>query len=646
MTQQDSFSLEHYRERREATMVLARRLFVAQFPTEDFDAALWYLDALVYRRPSGSLRRLPFTRYKMPDALLPTPYLEVIKSWIVLDGQAVADRYLKLQTARHLWEVILRRRQGREEAFQWETLTLEDLAQTELHMLTVATQSTAYHMATYLKALTNFLEARGICPPLHFFPQILRPVRKHLRVSSDQSGQEARLPTPKALEGLIEIYRVHAKAPPDRLRICALALLLVSGLRIGELLTLPLACEIEEMHRGAMRYGLRYYREKSKGGEQMLAIRWLTSTGAELARTVLQEIRSITAPFREQALQLERHPEKIIIPGFSGEDHMTPKQVTQTIGMKSISGLTVILAKLPRHENDHGLYYLAHEVEAYLRAERKALWTLDLRNGTYQLLSETLLIAPRYFFSFTMGTSPLLIEPVTYLHIRQFLVSWDERESAFERFSICEEDGSFCKMTTHQFRHWLNDIADKGGLPVDVQTRWMGRDNPRDTHAYHHATVEERLRWVKEGIREDKLGGTMANVFFQLPPDERDLFLEGQIQAVHVTALGLCLHDFSMDPCPYHLNCLRGCRDYLRVKGNQRERYNLIQIRTRTEQARALAEEEARKQKLSIADPWKRHYEETLAGVNAALAIDNDGEGEEGEMISPFVQQPSRFQAL
>ncbi len=349
-----------------------------------------------------------------------------------------------------------------------------------------------------------------------------------------------------------------------------------------------------------------------------------------------------------QARILEGEREHISIPGFTHTDTMSVKEVAHVLGVKRFESIHQISPeKLPRHGARRKTYFLASEVEAYLLAQQKSLWTLNRRDGTYQLLSESLLIAPRNFFrQIHTGVNVHLVEPVNYGHLRQFLVSWKSNASAFERFNIREDDGSFCKMSTHQLRHWLNDIADKGGLPLDVQTRWMGRENPRETHAYHHATVEERLQWVKEGIRGQTIGGMMADVYFQLPEEERDIFLDAQIQAVHVTALGMCLHDFSIDPCPYHLNCVRGCQDYVRTKGNQEERKQLIQIRVRTEQAHQRAEEEAKKDGTLIAESWLHHYEEMLAGVDAALMIDNEPGADEGATIHPFEKKLSRFEPL
>jgi hypothetical protein len=232
------------------------------------------------------------------------------------------------------------------------------------------------------------------------------------------------------------------------------------------------------------------------------------------------------------------------------------------------------------------------------------------------MLSETLLVIFRNFF-LSRSDCPLLVEPVAIQHIADFLSGRGEIRSVFERFDIREPDGSICRITSHQFRHWLNDVADKGGLPVDLQTRWLGRESPSDTEAYRHATVDERLTWVKEGIRNGQFGGAKADAFLELPRSKRDVFLDAEIQAVDVTAFGLCLHDFAITPCPYHLNCLRGCPDYLRTKGSSSERHHLVQIQLETE--RALVSAQARGE---VAKAWITHCEEIIGGVRQALAVD------------------------
>ena len=151
---------------------------------------------------------------------------------------------------------------------------------------------------------------------------------------------------------------------------------------------------------------------------------------------------------------------------------------------------------------------------------------------------------------------------------------------------------------------------------------------------------------MKDGIREGKLAGPKTTMYFELPNAKRNRYLNGEVQAVHFTALGVCLHDFAVTPCPYHLNCVRGCGDYLRIKGSESERRHLIQIQQATEQALMSATAFAAGSDQSVAEPWIRHCEETLEGVRAALAVDDEMGSTEAGVAPPFHGRPSKFQRV
>ncbi len=187
----------------------------------------------------------------------------------------------------------------------------------------------------------------------------------------------------------------------------------------------------------------------------------------------------------------------------------------------------------------------------------------------------------------------------------------------------------------------------RGDCQLTYSRDGWGREHTRDTDAYRHATVDERLEWVKDGIREGKLSGSKASMYFELPNATRRRYLEGQVQAVHFTPLGVCLHDFAVTPCPYHLNCVRGCADYLRIKGSESERRHLVQIQQATKQALASAKVFAIGSNQSIAEPWIRHCEETLEGVEAALAVDDDKvDSSEQGRAAPFRGSQSKFKKV
>ncbi|HEY7413777.1 MAG TPA: hypothetical protein VH593_01180, partial [Ktedonobacteraceae bacterium] len=176
----------------------------------------------------------------------------------------------------------------------------EDLSQAELLMREHWEPSTVYQQGTRLLGMIHFLAARSICRPLYYVLQATRVGDFYRHTLAGQEERSAKLPSLKALEGVADIYSTYATRPADRLCSCALALLVVTGFRLGELLTLPLGCEVTEIAGGKERYGIRYYKEKARGAEKMLDIRWLTPTGAALARKAIAEIQELTSPARER----------------------------------------------------------------------------------------------------------------------------------------------------------------------------------------------------------------------------------------------------------------------------------------------------------------------------------------------------------
>ena len=194
--------------------------------------------------------------------------------------------------------------------------------------------STTYGRGIQLLGMVRFLAARGICRPLYYVLQTPRTETYSRHTIAGQEERRQKLPSQKALEGVADIYRIHATEPGDRLRACALAILAVTGFRVGELLTLPLDCEVTEISGGKTRYGLRYYKEKARGAEKMFDVRWLTATGADLARKAITEIRAITPQARERAKILEQNPSRVPLPGYDWSDQMSPKEVAKILGLK------------------------------------------------------------------------------------------------------------------------------------------------------------------------------------------------------------------------------------------------------------------------------------------------------------------------
>lgn len=602
---------------------------------QHFDATTWNVISLARQLVRTRRVYLHFVGYSHPEKPLPPLYTAVAKSWLLVTRRTSVE-YLKdcLLPLRLFWEMWLARHGG--DDIVWSAVSAADLDTTEQFMRQLWVLSKTNKSMGQLLSFMNWLAAHGICHPIHYTIHTPRQRDFNNHTLAGQEERRAKLPSPRALEGLADLYSQKHLPPSDRLRLAAVALLVVTGLRIGELLTMPLDCEVYERHHGQDYYGLRYHREKVGSSLEATAVRWLSPVQAELAQAVGAEIRQLTAAPRVQAKILERHPDRVPIPGHHEDEWLTKRQLSVALGLPTQTPLPKVPGQqLPYRVVGQRFLYRVGDVEKHLLARRTdPLWTMQTGSTVYQMLSETLLLAYRNFFHSRKATYPLLVEPLVYNHFKDFLAGRGQMPSIFQRFDICEVDGSPCRLTTHQFRHWLNDLADKGGLPVELLTRWMGRSDARDTQDYRHATVDERLAWLKENIREGTVAGFMADVYHALPTVERDEFLDGQIQAVHVTPLGVCIHDFAIEPCPYHLNCLRGCRHYIRTKGDEAERANLIRVQEITVLALAQAREQATSERPALADAWIRHHEDTLQGIAAALAVDEMGRVLDGTLLT------------
>ncbi|MBN0091555.1 integrase, partial [Pseudomonas aeruginosa] len=110
------------------------------------------------------------------------------------------------------------------------------------------------------------------------------------------------------------------------------------------------------------------------------------------------------------------------------------------------------------------------------------------------------------------------------------------------RFGFVEPDGSPIVVTSHQFRHYLNTLAQAGGLSQLDIAKWSGRRDVRQNEAYDHVTSEQMLQKIRGAVGEEQMFGSLA----ELPKKvmiRRDEFARLVIPTAHTTDLGYCIHD-------------------------------------------------------------------------------------------------------
>jgi hypothetical protein len=254
-----------------------------------------------------------------------------------------------------------------------------------------------------------------------------------------------------------------------------------------------------------------------------------------------------------------------------------------------------------------------------------------------QTLSQSLCVMFRNQFRGKHATLRFLPELIGYNQLTVALGNVHGALSIFSRRGLVEADNLPIRIRSHAFRHWLNTLADRGGLSDLELALWMGRRDPRQNAAYKHGTVAQRVEWAREAIKDGRLYGDIADIYNGMnDPVEKEEFLETFVSVAHFTPYGVCLHDFALEPCRYHLNCLSGCGEYARTKGDKEERSNLRQLRVFTERQLKMAEQAMTNAEYGASN-WVDHNRRILTNTEAALAVDDDAETVEiGKTIRLF----------
>lgn len=192
--------------------------------------------------------------------------------------------------------------------------------------------------------------------------------------------------------------------------------------------------------------------------------------------------------------------------------------------------------------------------------------------------------------------------------------------SIFERFGYTEDDGSPIRLKSHSLRHYLNMLAQMGGLTSTEIAIFSGRKDIRQNRAYDHMSSDE----VQAPIREALKAGFTSNL---VAAGGRELIARSEfkgirIAAAHTTEYGWCTHNFASEPCQMYRDCIN-CEEHECVKGEAHKEANLRLLKSETEYLLKEAREALDDEEYG-ADNWVKHQTTTLERVNALLSILTD----------------------
>lgn len=225
--------------------------------------------------------------------------------------------------------------------------------------------------------------------------------------------------------------------------------------------------------------------------------------------------------------------------------------------------------------------------------------------GNSKRFSEMLLVQANNETIGNGGGCRAMFSLFTVTHLVAQLNGKVSLKSIFERHEMLELDGNAIRITTHQFRHWINTLMQTAGLSeVDIALL-SGRKDIRQNKVYNHLTSEQRVELLRTALMDEQQQLSGYVVGDAVIPMTKAEYVAQKIPAVHLTDFGACFHDYSQEPCQLHRDCLM-CNDHVCVKGDAEAERRLEEKLQETkrllgEAQRAMASEEYG------ADHWVLH---------------------------------------
>jgi hypothetical protein len=186
-------------------------------------------------------------------------------------------------------------------------------------------------------------------------------------------------------------------------------------------------------------------------------------------------------------------------------------------------------------------------------------------------------------------------------------------------------------MNSHQFRHWLNTLAQIGGMSQMQIARWSNRKDIKHNEAYDHITADFMIEQAKETLN------SMSPVLLE-PKDQRKVRVISRdelgrfnVNTAHITDIGVCIHDFAMNPCELFNDC-DNCSESFCMKGHKDTNDRLFYKRDQTILLLNKAKQ-AHNEGVYGAKQWIEHHEVRLNRQNKVCSILEDPSVPNGTFI-------------
>ena len=515
------------------------------------------------------------------------------------------------------------------------------------------TDPVVYRQGAFLQKVAQFISEKRISKiPIDWKNSAKRP-NDALRVGKKADDRRnEKMPSERALEALPEIF-LKATEPKDILITSIIAILFGAPNRIGEVLLLQEYCEVVQKGLdGKEKYGLRWYPEK--GAEPM--VKWIIPSMVDVVKKAINQIRELTKEARKVAKWYEENPNDLYIPEelkyMRNKTLLTTKDISLILFGKELKGVA----------NLYKIYNIPYEIvnkkiivdfkaleKAILESLPKDFPYINKEKGFKY--SETLLIQRLNEYNYIKSTILPSIDNFNIGFINDALGSRQgiSKSSIFERFGFKESNGDPIKVTTHQFRHYLNTLAQKGGASQLDIAKWSGRKEVSQNRAYDHVSANEMLLLVQKAVGNEEMLMSQLNNIEGIKKKvviSRDEYAQLKVRTAHKTDFGVCIHDFSMMPCQLHMDCLN-CTEQVCIKGDKNSNERIRQRKIEVEEALEIAKK-AQQEGHVGANRWIKHQSIELEKLKQLCDIFDNDNVKDGTLIqisdAPSISQSEQAQ--
>ena len=481
-----------------------------------------------------------------------------------------------------------------------------------------------YHVGRNLAGIARFVSARRLVPvDVSTWKSPLKRPSSQRRTGDDGQREIAsKMPSPKGLDALAEVFANDPDDPIVRFASAVWALLMAAPWRISEVLRLHVDAEHEaEDDQGVISFGLRYY--GSKGFEY--DVKWISKIMEPVAREACRRIRELTESARRLAHHLETDPETPFLysdaPKARLDDELSITQKAEYLRRKVPKGRV----------NSSPTWQFRSIREHWTQARTNLPPDFPIfASETGLRWSEAMFCMHANFLHDGRPTDWYRLRAPTANTINDLLRPTAGKMGVLWKLGYTESDGQPIVLTTHQARHYLSTLAERGDMAQEHSAKWAGRANQRDNRVYNHMPEEERAERVREVLEGTELAGAAPSLRVNQPTTRAEFNLRVK-GPTHRTRYGACEHDWSMSPCTKHRMCLT-CTEHAITKGDE-EAYARIKAETDEQIEEAEKALAAIRAGTAVADRWLENALNTLLRQLQLLALMESDDIEDGATI-------------